>query len=122
MNRLADYRSKRIWPSIDIKTILAWNAIMVSTYCTLFRISEQKDCLERAESMLDSLLQFDTGKSHFYRIKVKDTFYGDSFLEDYSLLIHAVLQVYQLNHNSKLLEKSKDLIKVVEKNFNYSNG
>lgn len=122
MNRLADYRSKRIWPSIDNKTILAWNALMVSTYCTLFRISEQKDYLERAESMLDSLLQFDTGKSHFYRIKVKDTFYGDSFLEDYSLLIHAVLQVYQLNHNSKLLEKSKDLIKVVEKNFNYSNG
>ena len=80
------------------------------------------DYLERAESMLESLLQFDTGKSHFYRIKVKDTFYGDSFLEDYSLLIHAVLQVYQLNHNSKLLEKSKDLIKVVEKNFNYSNG
>jgi uncharacterized protein YyaL (SSP411 family) len=122
MNRLSEYRSKRIWPSIDNKIILAWNAMMVTTYCTLYRVSEALIYKDRAEMMLESLFQFRSANSHFHRIKVNDTYYGDSFLEDYSLLIHAVLQVYQLNHNSTLLERSKDLIKVVEKNFDYSNG
>jgi uncharacterized protein len=109
-------RDKRIYPGLDDKILLSWNALMVTAYAQAYTaIGEEKYkvaavknldfCLENFKQKIDVS---DENKneiegqslSHTYKNRVVQY---DAFLEDYAFLIQALVEIYQITFNLSYL-------------------
>jgi uncharacterized protein YyaL (SSP411 family) len=107
--KLLEVRSKRIPPGLDDKILTSWNALMISAFAKGYRISGELSFLAAAEKCLGfiqkQLIQDDkllrTYKNGISKI--------DGYLEDYSYLISAMLDVFELNPELRYLENAKKL-------------
>lgn len=126
-------RAKRIPPSRDTKIITSWNALMV---ISLFRVAEVFD-LEDAGKLAISALKFiteylvkDDMVIHSYHETGKEQTYREieGVLDDYSVLISALISAFEFTDNweymelaSKLEKTAKKLFYVKEENAYYVN-
>jgi len=118
-NRLRAYRSKRKAPAIDTKIIISWNALMVSGLVAYGRYCRSEDALTLARKVLDCILEDCYYGGKLLRISGKTDLPG--FLEDYSFLIHALLDFYELSFDENYLVKSKEIAKKAIELF-YNDG
>lgn len=119
---LENYRSNRIQPSIDTKIILAWNAMMVSTYFQLYLCLKQDYYLTKALDILIELHKFKKSDSSYFRIKSRDQYSGAAFLEDYAYLAYAYIQAYQFTGQSNYLEACESIMDQIKYHFAFENG
>lgn len=109
IQKLLEIRRKRISPGLDDKVLTSWNALMISAFTKGYRVSGEKSFLYAAEKCLDfiekQLIQDEillrTYKNGISKIR--------GFLEDYSYLISAMLDVFEINPEIKYLENAKKL-------------
>jgi len=114
---LKKQREKRIYPDIDNKILLSWNAMMIKS---LFKASREDTCyLKGAISSLDSLLKTMYINSELYH----STVVGHSpkikaFLEDYAYLSEVLIEAYQSTlDESYLITATKLTNQAIEKYF-----
>jgi len=109
VQKLLQLRSKRIPPGLDDKILTSWNAMMISAFAKGFRVSGEQSFLDAAEKCLGfiekKLIQDEkllrTYKNGYSKIQ--------GYLEDYSYLISAMLDVFELNPEIKYLENAKKI-------------
>jgi len=109
VQKLLQLRSKRIPPGLDDKILTSWNAMMISAFAKGFRVSGEQSFLDAAEKCLvfieKKLIQDEkllrTYKNGYSKIQ--------GYLEDYSYLISAMLDVFELNPEIKYLENAKKI-------------
>ncbi len=117
--KLFALRSKRIRPSLDDKILLAWNALMCTAYTHAFQALGEEKYRSAALRNIDFLVEkFEqTTPNHFFHTYKNNIAKYEANLEDYSYLIAALLDVYEISFDKKYLQKAKNLTEMVIENF-----
>ena len=106
---LLEFRSRRIRPGVDDKILTSWNTLVLKGLTDAYKAFGNPKTLElactNAHFLLDRLKK---GKQLYRNYKAgKATIPG--FLEDYALLIQALLGVYQITFDERWLKEAKQL-------------
>jgi uncharacterized protein YyaL (SSP411 family) len=107
--RLLDVRSKRVWPGLDDKILASWNGLMIGGFAHGGKVLNRPDYLSaavRAATFALDRLRRDGRLLRSYR---NGETKGAAFLEDYSFLAHALLDVYDATGEARWLEEAKTL-------------
>ncbi|MCH8903852.1 MAG: thioredoxin domain-containing protein [Bacteroidetes bacterium] len=122
--KLLKEREKRIPPGLDDKTLLGWNALMVSAYARAYEAIGRPEYLVIAERTAGFLLKEfrvePKSKTNFqlYHTYKEGVAKINAFLDDYALLANALIDVYEINYDEDLLILADGLIKHTLANFN----
>ena len=117
--KLFAVRSQRIWPSLDDKVLLNWNALLVSAYAaafTAFGVAEYRAAAVRNVEFL--LKNFATDPENPAGPLLRHTWKDgqaqyDAFLDDYVFFSAALTDVYQITFDVRYLhlaEKYMDYV------------
>jgi uncharacterized protein YyaL (SSP411 family) len=111
-------RENRIRPGLDDKILLSWNAMMCSAYCKAYQAFENPNykniALRNIDFLLEKFSKPDGSIFHDYKNGKAKT---DGFLDDYALLIEALLSCYEISFKKSLLFKAKQLTDLVLTDF-----
>jgi hypothetical protein len=112
-------RQQRVPPGLDDKILLDWNALMVSALAKAQQATGEEAYRTRAERnlrfLLDKLVK-PNGLGMFHSYKAGRAQY-DAYLNDYAYLIEALLDFYEVNLDTALLERAAALVEYVEQRF-----
>ncbi|MGV3587563.1 MAG: thioredoxin domain-containing protein [Adhaeribacter sp.] len=116
-NTIMAVREKRVRPGLDDKILLSWNALMLKGLADAYKVFGEPQfmdlALRNAQFLLQNLRQ---GEALFHNYKNgKATING--FLEDYALLIQALIGLYQITFEERWLNEAKKLTDYVIRNF-----
>jgi uncharacterized protein YyaL (SSP411 family) len=95
---LLQHRSQRIWPLLDTKILLDWNALMCSAYAQAYLALGQeayKDAAVKNISFVLKQLRMPATAGHLPGLKHSIT-QEYAFLDDYAFFIAALLDVYEI--------------------------
>lgn len=122
--KLLEVRNLRIWPGLDDKILLGWNALMSSAYAAAFGALGHEKYRQAAIRNLD-YLQKNFQNSAFkqnggapngplFRHSASQQF---AFLDDYAYLIAALVDVYQITFETKYLKLAAQCTDYVFEHF-----
>ena len=118
--RLWERREMRVPPALDDKIILSWNAMMCTAFCEAYKSLGNESYKMMAERNLYFMLEkFNTKENdaalhHTYKNGKAQHF---AFLDDYALLIEAILQYYSVSFDEKMLTLADKFTDYVMANF-----
>ncbi len=108
INKIYEYRKKRMKLHLDDKYLTSWNAMAVIAFAKAYKIIGDKEYLETAKSTADFIkekMTFDIGE---LAIRYKDgEIKGNGIIDDYAYYIWALLEVYNASFDIKYLEYAK---------------
>jgi uncharacterized protein YyaL (SSP411 family) len=107
---LFEAREKREKPSLDDKTLLSWNALMIRAYADAYRVFGEKKFLDaalQAARFLDAQQSKPDGGLWRNYKNGKSTI--NAFMDDYALTIDAYLSIYENTFDLKWLQRAKQL-------------
>ena len=111
INILRTSRKNREKPIIDKKILTSWNALTIIGLSDAYKSTGDKKYIEKAKNIIEaiekSLLNDDLILKRSLSISNEDIF----FLEDYSYLISAYINLYQSTFDYKYIDKAEDLTK-----------
>jgi uncharacterized protein YyaL (SSP411 family) len=117
---LLERRTTRIRPGLDDKTLLDWNAMMVTACFKVYQATQIQSYKERGERALNLLLErlkVDTDQLYLYHNYKDGIAKNHAFLDDYALLIEALLEAYTSTQNSNYKKLAKDYTDFVVNEF-----
>jgi uncharacterized protein YyaL (SSP411 family) len=107
---LFDFREQRIHPHKDDKILTDWNALMISAFAKTYQITSNKKFLIAAEIAAKFIQKILTDKEGFLLHRYRG---GEAaipaFLDDYTFLIQAYLDLYEASFNSGYLSEAVKL-------------
>ncbi|MEM9931453.1 MAG: thioredoxin domain-containing protein, partial [Bacteroidota bacterium] len=106
--RLFAARAQRIHPGLDDKTLLNWNALMISAYCTAYHALGQEVYKEKALAATRFIQEKMTAPDGHLWHTYKDgqAQYAD-FLDDYAYYIAALLDVYSITFETRYIDQAQ---------------
>lgn len=117
-NKLLDIRNRRVWPGRDEKVITSWNAITANALLDAAIALDDNSYLLSAEKCLNFLLtkcrKDDYGLYHSLKNNGEHV---NGFLEDYALLIQALIKAYEVAGNDRYIKEAKQLLEYVFEKF-----
>lgn len=116
--KLLAIRNKRIKPGLDDKCLTSWNAMMIKSLAEASAILDEPSYYHKAKKAASFLLEnlIDEQGCLFRNYKNgKASISG--FLDDYALLIDALIALYQVDFNEAWLNEAKELTNYVLENF-----
>ncbi|MGQ7869312.1 thioredoxin domain-containing protein [Sunxiuqinia sp. sy24] len=103
-------REQRIRPGLDDKILTSWNALTISGLVAAYRAFGEADYLRLAEKNFQFLKERQltaTGNlRHSYKNKTSKI---DGFMEDYALLIQALVDLFETTGNNSYLDDAQQL-------------
>jgi uncharacterized protein YyaL (SSP411 family) len=116
--KLLQAREKRGRPGLDDKQLLGWNALMIGAYAKCAIALENQLYLDRAQQkmafILDSFKRAEGGYVHAWKDGPSD---HEAFLDDYALLIEAMINLYEATFDTDWLRKAADVTDYVRQHF-----
>ena len=109
IQKLLEVRSKRTPPGLDDKILTSWNALMISALAKGYRVSGERTFLYAAEKCLAFIEKQLIHNGKLLRTYKNGISKIQGYLEDYSYLISAILDVFEINPQLKYLESAKKL-------------
>ena len=117
-NILIRARSKRARPNIDDKILASWSGLMINGLVDAYSVFEEEKFLDAANScaefILENMIKSDGGLYHSHK---DGTSKINGYLEDYSAVIQAFLNLYENTLNEKWLNTADGLMKYTYDNF-----
>ncbi len=113
-------RAKRIRPSLDDKILLDWNAMMITAYSKAYQALQIESYKEKAINALELILRkfrVTPNKLPLYHSYKEGQAKQAAFLDDYALLIAALLEVDKLVEDDKYRLLAKDYCTLVTHDF-----
>ena len=107
--KLLQVRTKRIPPGLDDKILTSWNALMISAFAKGYRVTEENQYLSAAEKCIAFIEKNLIKDGILLRTYKNNTAKIQGYLEDYAYFISALLDVFEINPESKYLESAKKL-------------
>jgi len=102
--KLLDVRSKRIMPGLDDKILTSWNSLMITAFAKGFAVTDEIKYLNAAKncvSLIEKNLLVDNKLLRTYKNNIAKI---DGYLEDYSYFANALLDVFEIEPESKYLD------------------
>src|SRR5215212_5333736 len=100
MKILFKVREKRIAPAKDEKILTSWNALMVSSLVSAYKVTDNADYLDFAKKtikFIENHLSYDRNRiKHTYKDGISKI---NGYLDDYSYYINALLDVFEVSCN-----------------------
>ncbi len=116
--RLFHLRAERVWPGLDDKVLLGWNALMVSAYAAAFTATGQAAYQTAAQRALDFILaHFDDGAGGLLHTWNAGKAQYAALLDDYALLVAALIDVYQIAFDPQYLSAAARYTEFVSRHF-----
>ncbi len=116
--KLMKQRASRIMPGLDDKILTSWNALMLNAYIDAYRAFGEEKYLNIAHKNIDFLnrnLVADDGRLNR---NFKDGISSiNAFLDDYALLIQALINMYQATFEERWLIQAEKLLIYVDQHF-----
>lgn len=110
-------REQRIKPHRDEKILTSWNALTIKGLCDAYQALGQDEYLKLAENAMQFLLAKQWNGETLYRnYKDKQTTIP-GFLDDYALVIEALIKLFETTTKLNYLEKAQDLTEQVFNQF-----
>jgi uncharacterized protein YyaL (SSP411 family) len=115
--KLLHARNLRVWPARDEKILTAWNALMIKGLAIAARVLKRPDLSEAASAAVDFI------RHHLWRDGRLLATYKDgrahlpAYLDDYAMLIDALLELLQTRWRSRDLEFAQELAEVLLDQF-----
>lgn len=111
-------RALRVRPTTDDKTICAWNALMASAYCDAYRALGDEKYREKALQMIAFMQQnMRTESGGLWRIYKDGRSSIDAFLDDYAFFAKALIDVYEISFDDKLIDEARKICDYVLLHF-----
>ncbi len=110
-------RIERVRPGLDDKILLGWNALMLRGLTDAYKAFGEKEFLDLAIVNAEFLLQNMRIGSQLYRNYKRGNASIPGFLEDYALLIKALIGVYEASFEEKYLLDARALTDYVLEHF-----
>lgn len=115
--KLLKAREKRIRPRTDDKILISWNALVINGYVDAYKALGTEAYLDTALNILKSLRTNGYGNGELGHSYKKDSKHIPAFLEDYSLLANAALNLYSVSLNPDYLKLAEELTKTAQEKF-----
>ncbi|GGG29465.1 thioredoxin domain-containing protein [Pontibacter amylolyticus] len=116
-DKLMEVRSQRIRPGLDEKILCSWNAIMLKGLADAYYTFGNKRFLHLAVRNADFILRHFKQGDRLYHNYKEGKASIDGFLEDYALLIRALIRVYEITFDEKYLQEARQLTDYTLANF-----
>lgn len=112
-------RNKRIKPGLDSKILLGWNALMNSACSKAYAATGNESYKALAEKNMHFLTTHfaENGSNNFFHTWKDGKAKYPAFVDDYAFLIRAMIDLYQIGADTKLLNQARDLTGFVLENF-----
>jgi len=107
--KLLDFRSKRIHPGLDDKILTSWNSLMITSFAKGYRVINQTKYLNAAKNCISFIEKNLLYEDKLLRTYKNNTAKIDGYLEDYSYFANALLDVFEIDPESKYLNLSLKL-------------
>ncbi len=115
---LYKFRETRVRPGLDDKILTGWNALMLKGYVDAYRVFDNREYLEIAETnakfLLKNMMQSDGRLNRNYKEGKSNI---NAFLDDYGLLIDALIALYQATMEETYLKEARKLADYVLAHF-----
>ncbi len=120
--RLLAHRCKRVAPGLDDKVLLGWNALMITACCKAYAATGTHWYKSLAEQNMRFVWTHfrGSGLTFFYHTYKDAEARIPAFLDDYSYLIEALIQLQEVTGNSEYLVQARELTEFVTENFSES--
>lgn len=117
--KLVASQSERPRPFLDKKIITSWNAMMSSALSKAFKKTGNKRFLNAAVNCINFLKRslIDTEEPRLYRRFINGERRFSATLEDYALLIKALIDLYEVTFDDEYIELASSLNILCIKNF-----
>ncbi|MES2775157.1 MAG: thioredoxin domain-containing protein [Bacteroidota bacterium] len=105
--KLLDTRARRIFPLLDDKMLMGWNALMITACCKAYAALQNEDWLsmaEQANGFIEQYLMDDSGR--FYH-NYKKTAANPAFLDDLAYYVQALIHLAEVTGNNQYLHKAR---------------
>jgi uncharacterized protein YyaL (SSP411 family) len=106
--KLLNARKQRPAPALDDKILTNWNALTISSLCSLFRANGKKEYLDKAVKAMNFILAnlvTQVPNTLLHRYKDGEARF-DGTLEDYSFVISALIDIYECTFDVIYLKKA----------------
>jgi len=116
-SKLLDARSKRIRPNLDDKILTSWNALLIEGYLEAYTVFQTDAFLNSAIEIFDALKQNNLVNGalvHSFKENSKQT---NGFLEDYTYLTSAALNLYGVTLDPSYLQFAETLQETTQNSF-----
>ena len=107
--KLLEVRSKRIHPGLDDKILTSWNALMITALAKGFRVTNEDLYLKTAEKCIAFIENKLIKDGKLLRTYKNGTAKIQGYLEDYAYFANAILDIFEINPESKYLQRAKHL-------------
>ncbi len=101
-------RSRRVWPGLDDKRLLSWNALLIGALAEAGAVLGRDDFLAAAEDCADFLwdgMRDDDG--HLLRTYKDGRAHLNAYLEDHAYLLEAMLTLYESSFEIRFFEYAR---------------
>ena len=102
--KLLNVRSKRVSPGLDDKILTSWNSLMITAFAKGYRVTGETKYLDASKkciSFIETTLLHDDRLLRTYKNNIAKI---DGYLEDYSYFANALLDVFEIEPESKHLD------------------
>jgi hypothetical protein len=115
--RLLAIRETRCRPAIDDKIIVAWNALMSISFAEAGRYLNRLDYLKIAQQNISFLINHLKNKDRLMRSWREGQAKHNAYLDDYSALTLALIELFQSDGDVNWFIAAKDLTQQIMQNF-----
>jgi len=102
--KLLEIRSKRISPGLDDKVLVSWNSLMITAFAKGYRITNDVRYLDAAKNCIAFIEKSLFVNDNLLRTYKNGTAKINGYLEDYSYFVNALLDVFEIEPDSKYLK------------------
>jgi len=102
--KLLEVRSKRISPGLDDKVLVSWNSLMITAFAKGYRVTSNIRYLNAAKNCISFIEKNLFVDDNLLRTYKNGTAKINGYLEDYSYFVNALLDVFEIEPNSKYLK------------------
>jgi uncharacterized protein YyaL (SSP411 family) len=102
--KLLEVRSKRISPGLDDKVLVSWNSLMITAFAKGYRVTSNIRYLDAAKNCISFIEKNLFVDDNLLRTYKNGTAKINGYLEDYSYFVNALLDVFEIEPNSKYLK------------------
>ena len=111
-------REKRIRPHLDDKILTDWNGLMIAALAKGGYIFNEKKYINAAEKAMKFILNnLKNGKGHLLHRFRDNSSEINAFIDDYSFLIWALIELYEATFNTRYLKQAINLIDIQNDQF-----
>jgi uncharacterized protein YyaL (SSP411 family) len=107
--KLKQVREKRIKPGLDDKQLCSWNALLIISFITVYKVFNHENSLEEALKLAEFLKVNFKNKNGLYHSFKNGKAKINGFLEDYAFLIEAYITLYEQSGKEEWLKEAKRL-------------